>query len=171
MEELAVKAYMEYGLLFAIGLVFIWMMVRSQNMQQEFIKKVGVLDKIYEALKPTTFAQAKDLCDLVTEKCKYRSLDILIDAQKHATTHQSIDQENINRKLESLYDGSRNTLQRFNYSGKSLDKYMDTVWWLEVSKVIFEEINSSKDYDRSRKNIFGVFERVYNEIEQGLNSN
>lgn len=196
----AYQLYTQLGLLGAIGVVFIWELISNhksmtkyteQLMEQKdaFIEQldkqrvdlvaqsasqIDLLNKIYEALKPNSFAQSRDLISMTIECSRLRSIEVLKDVIRqnniHVDGHESVIQENINRELGSINQHNLNLLQRFSYSGKTLDKYMPD-WWQETAKVMHDElyVQIGNDEDRLRRNIGSVFTRLQNEAEQRLN--
>lgn len=188
--ELIERLVHENGVIVTISIVFITMsiaitmklfsvMSSFQRENKAFVNSLNAqqstLDKIYEALKPTTFMQSRDLIELVVFKMKYSAFDIYYETLKHNTLrmegHESIIVETVSRKLMSVSDNATNTLQRTTFSGKTLDKFIPE-WWPEATEVIHSELYNSNgsDKEQSKKNIFSVFDKVLSEAEKDLNN-
>ena len=75
----------------------------------------------------------------------------------------------LNTKFSSTYARSINLLRQFNYSGKSLDKYLPE-WWQNAVKVALDELYSQggKDIDRTTTNINSLFDYMKNNANLNL---
>jgi len=172
-----IQGYLQLGLLGMIGVTFIWMLVSNHRALTSHVQALReqqvVLDNIFNALKPTTLVQAKGLIELTIDYNRLICLNDLISIIKHNNINDPAKKEMIlnelNTKFSSTYARSINLLRQFNYSGKSLDKYLPE-WWQNAVKVALDELYSQggKDIDRTTININSLFDYMKNNANLNL---
>lgn len=163
-----ITMYGEKGLTGCIAIIFIWMIVTQQRMFQSAFKQ------IYDSLKPMTFTQANSIFEIALQNASLRALEILDEIIRHNNIHlpghDQIVRNNLSEEMNSMYKEIRNHLNHFNYSGRSLDYYMDP-WAESLSGVLFNELYNQGDADeeRSIKNVKTFFRNIESDIEDKLN--
>lgn len=170
--------YVELGLLGSIGFVFVVIMIigffRLIKYSDAIIKQTNVLNNIYEALKPLTLVQARNLFLLVYEFDQLMMMEVYRDILKHNHIHdeghESQTWERIIASVQTIYNKNVNTITNSKYSGKDLNKFMRD-WWQEGAKVVYEELyhKNGVDYERTWNHINTFIENLRLETENLLN--
>ena len=124
-------------------------------------------------MRPATLLQSQKVASLAFDYCVSRTCEIVheVKNQNHLR-NESNTQEKINTQCKGLYQYVLLSLSSIPYSNKSLDKYFESEWWLNIAKVVHDEVynNDSKgSEERIKKNVKAAYDVIENEFMNTLN--
>lgn len=192
MELTVIKVLEDLGIAAAVCVVFLWIayrnnksligvLVKSNSDNAKKLSEVTesskennqLLLRVVEALRPATLLQSQKVASLAFDYCVSRTCEIVheVKNQNHLR-NESNTQEKINTQCKGLYQYVLLSLSSILYSNKSLDKYFESEWWLNIAKVVHDEVynNDSKgSEERIKKNVKAAYDVIENEFMNKLN--
>ena len=133
-----------------------------------------LLLQVVATMKPITLLQSQKIVNLAFDYAVSRTCEIVgeVKAQNHLKD-ESNTQEKINSQVQALYKYILLTFAAFPYAGKNLDKYFCGEWWMNITKVVHDEVyNNDKNNagERIKKNVKASFDMIENEFLNSLNN-